>query len=256
MRFLTPEQGTTTRGAMILTRESILKAVESGCVVVDPLIPENVKTNSVDVRITGPFLRMKGVTPSENSFKRFGVDIGTVFPYVSQRETSSQFEAVAPTPLKEIKDLFAGCDDVTEQVDILTQAFGEDHEAWYLTPGHYLAATVERIGATTKTHRYLEDGTPIYLVPDIGSKSTWGRWGLTVCICAGRGDIGYASRWALEVRVDTPTVIIDRTIAGQVRFTEAIGCVGSGHFYGDDKNSYQAPTEEVVEQLPKSLKII
>ena len=34
------------------------------------------------------------------------------------------------------------------------------------------------------------------------ARSTVGRQGLTVALYAGLGDVGYASRWALEVRVD------------------------------------------------------
>lgn len=235
---------------MILTKQKILEYRDSGQIIIEPFTPALVRTNSVDVRITGPFFRRVGLPDQP------GADI--VLPYFNQQESRNQYDYIEPLRLSQLKDMaWENCDRAFTRGAIteLPSRFGEETLAWYLVPGIYLATTVEAIGTRGTPHRRLDDGTPVYLVPDIDSKSTWGRWGLTVCVCAGRGDVGYCSRWTLEVRVETPTVIIDRTVAGQVRFTEALGSLEDEEVYGAEQDSYLGH-EAVVVQLPKSLKVI
>lgn len=56
-----------------------------------------------------------------------------------------------------------------------------------------LAHTIESIGGTIST-----DGE-YAVTTKISAKSTTGRYGITVCLCAGYGDPGYCRRWTLEV---------------------------------------------------------
>lgn len=48
------------------------------------------------------------------------------------------------------------------------------------------------------THEFI--GTRSRLLPEMRAKSTFARWGLTVCACAGWGDVGFHNRWAMEIK--------------------------------------------------------
>lgn len=57
-----------------------------------------------------------------------------------------------------------------------------------LRPGEtVLAHTVEFIGGRRD------------IVPMMKARSSIGRWGLSVCKCAGWGDVGYVNRWTMEI---------------------------------------------------------
>lgn len=61
------------------------------------------------------------------------------------------------------------------------------------------------------------------IVPECRARSTTGRHGLTVAMCAGVGDFGYAGRWALEIVNNNANPIILRpgTEIGQFVFYES-----------------------------------
>ena len=68
-----------------------------------------------------------------------------------------------------------------------------DGQVHIIRPGrHYIARTVETVGTAL-----LGDG--LAFVPEMRARSTLGRHGLTVALCAGMGDVGYAGRWAVEI---------------------------------------------------------
>lgn len=50
-----------------------------------------------------------------------------------------------------------------------------------------LAHTYEFVGGRRRT------------LPEMRAKSSMARWGLTVCACAGWGDVGYFNRWTMEI---------------------------------------------------------
>ena len=233
---------------MILTGEEIISYYRSGHIIIDPFVESMVQMNSVDVRITGPAYRLTQ---------------DGVFPYLKARR-GSDFHEVAPQSVQDFID--AGRGSSSAQVWRITSAMDQvlredgpvsrDSLGWYLEPGQYLFSTVEAIGTSATRVARFDDtpaARPMYIVPDIDAKSTFGRWGLTVSLCAGRGDVGFRSRWALEVRVAEPTFLLDHTVAGQVRFTLSTGHVK--RFYGQGAESYQSSGTEDVIQLPKALKV-
>lgn len=78
-----------------------------------------------------------------------------------------------------------------------TRYYGEYSDipvlGFWLKPGRvYIGTTVDAHGT-----RLLGDG--LAFVPEMRARSTTGRHGLTVALCAGVGDVGYAGRWALEI---------------------------------------------------------
>jgi dCTP deaminase len=203
---------------MILTHEAILEAREAGRLVVEPFRPDLVSINSVDVRL--------------------GADLWKLDRHSCRDlyRTTNNWKKVAPFKASEIRDCI-GYKHWAQDV------IPDDAPVFYLESGQfYLATTLEAIGTTPGSE----------LVPEMKAKSTVGRQGLTVALCAGLGDVGYSSRWALEVRVtddgDVPLAI--GTPVAQVVFHEATQT--KQHYNGKDR--YQHHDE--ARFLPKPLKFI
>lgn len=79
-------------------------------------------------------------------------------------------------------------------------------EGYLLIPGElYLGRTVE----WTKT---------VGLVPSIDGRSSTGRLGLDIHVCAGFGDNGFTGYWTLEIRVVKPLVIYPYTQIAQLHY--------------------------------------
>lgn len=92
-------------------------------------------------------------------------------------------------------------------------------EGFVLDPNSlYLAVTNER--TYTPNH-----------VPQIHGKSSLGRMGIDIHICAGAGEIGFDGYWTLEIRVMYPTRIYPNMPIGSLWFFETKGDeVGYEHF--------------------------
>lgn len=75
----------------------------------------------------------------------------------------------------------------------------------------------------------------------VQATSTAGRIGLTACLCAGWGDVGYANRWTLEIYNTSPyTIFIPvGTVLAQVCF-ELVNVPEK--IYGKDVGSYSQGT--------------
>jgi len=140
-------------------------------------------------------------------------------------------------------------DPYADSSALFTKVEPLDGTLFHLQAGRlYLASTIERIGTRVLTAAQRDAGLRA-LCPDIGAKSTAGRWGLTVALCAGKGDVGYASRWTLEVRPAVSIVLKVGTVIAQVRFTEV---VGEAPDYAAKPDNYAGE----LRQLPKPLKVI
>lgn len=180
---------------MILCREAILEKRESGHIVIEPFEASLVGINSVDVRL-GPDLFALRRRPFRDLYS----------------DTSDQWERVETVPAGAIR---------AQNPDFRAPSLHDDDPCFVLdSGGFYLATTLEAIGA-----RALANGAAggRAIVPEMKARSTVGRQGLTVALCAGLGDVGYVSRWALEVRVvDCGSVVVAvGTPIAQVVFHEA-----------------------------------
>lgn len=107
------------------------------------------------------------------------------------------------------------------------------------------------IGTTAGEHgtRLLGDG--IAYVPEMRARSTTGRHGLTVALCAGMGDVGYCGRWAVEIVNNNHVPVRIRAGAhiGQFVYHTASTSYPDDAYIGDDR--YQ--TTEGIRFLPKVL---
>lgn len=120
-----------------------------------------------------------------------------------------------------------------------------DEEVWRLNGGRlYLATTLEAVGTAPGSG----------ICPDMCAKSTAGRWGLTVALCAGLGEVGYYAQWTLEIRPVENILLRRGTTIGQVRFTRVDTAPEEVVDYGSGDDSYQPGGE--VRVLPKPLKVL
>jgi dCTP deaminase len=212
---------------MILCRESILEAYNKGEIVIDPFDIRLVNPNSVDIRLGSTLYRMKS---------SFGIrDL--------YNPSDDLWEEVSSVPAAQIRA--GGIDGLLPAPDWGEGVIPDDAPVFCLNPGEfYLATTYESIG----TRALAPDQDSI--IPEMKAKSTFGRQGLTVALCAGLGDVGYCSKWALEIRLVGRSVVplAVGTPIGQVVFHQGTPTQsvygGAGH--------YQVEGE--VRFLPKPLK--
>ena len=200
---------------MILTKQHILEQQSQGNIHIHPFDPDMVSVNSVDVRL-GP--DMFDLHRDRNRVRDL---------FAAPREGWGRMR---PDPPPEGHSLSP------EAKGFLLRS-----------GGFYLGTTLEEIGTRVPTPGQLA------IVPKMHAKSTTGRLGLTVALCAGVGDVGYHSRWALEIRVvDHGDVFLPiGTVLAQVVFFYATRCFEG---YGGEENYQKSPSEPVARFLPKPLK--
>lgn len=103
----------------------------------------------------------------------------------------------------------------------------------------YLALSMDKYGSDTH-------------VAEMRARSTTGRHGLTVALCAGVGDLGYKGQWTLEIINNNrmPVTLEEGTPIGQVVFYEATPAEEVKLYNGPDR--YQ--NGSYVRVTPKELK--
>lgn len=86
------------------------------------------------------------------------------------------------------------------------------YDGYVLEPGKlYLASTVEY----TETHKHL---------PFLEGKSSLGRFGLSIHVTAGKGDVGFSGHWTMEMHVvGDPLRIYAGMAIGQLIYHEVSG---------------------------------
>lgn len=154
-------------GRSLLSRPQIRRHLEEGTVVVHPLDERSINTASYDVRIAPWFFReqeVAGESPVFNPFdeehvRRLWGDVQRAVPAGGWMQRNG--------PLRNFSDM-----------DFLV----------VLKPGEtILSHTIEFIGGRRTA------------TTEMRARSSMGRIGITVCKCAGWGDVGYITRWTMEI---------------------------------------------------------
>ena len=178
----------------VQTNVGIKRMLDSGDIVIEPLVLAQINNGSVDVRL-GNFIARLNQRVSHGSLGATG--------HLSLNTASAALEF-------KIYDL------------------RKDGGTLKMNPGErVLAHTHEFIGSRRRS------------IPEMRAKSTTARWGLTVCACAGWGDVGYFNRWAMEVTNlnPFPVEIAAGTLVAQIVF-HAVGENEDGTGY-HQTGSYQ-----------------
>ncbi|MDA8314906.1 MAG: deoxycytidine triphosphate deaminase [Actinomycetota bacterium] len=196
---------------MAYSDEEIRSAIAAGNIVVRPFRPEAIKGASLDVRLGRWCYRIVGSHPSEGR--------GAVFNPFDKAVVAAYFRLDQAAPIAKLTERPGVPDSVRKELE---QASGipEDREIILLAPG-------ERILGHTEEFVGIRDG-----VSEMRARSTWGRCGITVALCAGWGDPGYVNRWTMEIANNNPSwvpLLVGERIA-QIVFHQT-GPVA--HHYGD-----------------------
>ncbi|HSX41518.1 MAG TPA: dCTP deaminase [Candidatus Saccharimonadales bacterium] len=163
-------------GAVFSDRE-ILAARETGQIVIDPFVPENVNSSSVDVRLANNFYRMEGPDTQDTLNPMDEESVRSYYKGPFKGEPNAVWCA------KHHRTPFRG--------------LSPEHPIVVLRPHErVLAHTVESIGI-----RYR--GTTL-----MKARSTLGRLGIVVCKDAGWGDTGYIRQWTMEIQNDNNASVV------------------------------------------------
>lgn len=200
---------------MILGRKEIFEQISQGQIVVEPFDKSLVSVNSIDIRLGAECWKLKKGIEARDLYK----------------PQDEYWERVLPIPAAGVRREYPEWKGVGIADDALVLVFEGDE--------FYLCTTYEKIGTRPNSN----------LVAEMKSKSTWGRDGFSTAVCAGLGDIGYFSEWALENRtVNGGTVpVAIGTPIGQVVFHRTTPEEAAY----DGENRYQ--NDNGVRFLPKAL---
>lgn len=160
----------------VFSAEEIREALDTGQIIIDPLVPENIRGSSVDLRLGEWFYSL---------------------------ESPEVYDHYNPLDPESVKRYFKGPFRAEPNAEWCARHgripwvnIPEEHPIIVLRPHErILAHTVEYAGI-------VYGGTTT-----MQARSTWGRNGIVVCKDAGWGDPGYYSRWTMEIQNDNHVLV-------------------------------------------------
>lgn len=171
-------------GRSLLSRDIVLEHIKLGNIVIDPICfkhladaneskdldgnPRDLKTTSYDVRLGRYFYREQKLPHGKNRIFN---------PFIEEQVRQRWGQP---------------CDALTvhqwKEHGIVIHRIPDDCQVILINPGQtILAHTLEFIGGRT------------CVSTEMRARSSMGRIGITVCKCAGWGDLGYINRWTMEI---------------------------------------------------------
>ena len=182
------------KGGM-LTGAEIEKQINKGNIMIDPYDPKCLNPNSYNLKLHPQLLVYK---------RGYNRRSGTI------PESAADFESrqyLSPIDMK----------SKNETIELTIPESGLT-----LYPNTlYIGRTVER----TATDKF---------IPMINGRSSGGRLGISIHICAGFGDIGFDGTWTLEITAVEPVIIYPNAEIAQICYFNPSGKVGKlyrGRYY-------------------------
>lgn len=172
----------------MLTGNEILRNVNRGDIIIDPFDPKCINPNSYNLKLH-PQLLVYNRMPNGDSFN-----------------LDNCYDAFREIAALELEPLDMRKENLTVQLTI-------PEEGLVLHPGIlYIGRTVER----TATDKF---------IPMINGRSSGGRLGISIHVCAGFGDIGFDGTWTLEITVVEPVRVYPYAEIAQVCYFTPVGDV-------------------------------
>lgn len=203
----------------VYSNTQIRQAILNKHIICHPLIHDNIRGSSIDMTLGEWFYKCDRGLP--------GVNHGIYNPFYKY----------------EIEKYFGK----PQRAESLRSAkYKPDREIKGVPEDHPLIIVPARSRILAHTHEFIGIHPPG--TTEMRARSSWGRNGIAVCLCAGWGDPGYINRWTMEIsnlNDEAVPIPIGERVA-QLVFHET-GPV-SGH-YGDD-GKYQGSTD--IEELVKA----
>ncbi len=186
----------------VLSNSKILKEMKRGDIIIDPFDPRNLCTSSYDVTLGEYYYR------AENSAHN------TRLYNIYNERHMRRVWGKKPLRAKRAEEEF-------EKMGIDHEGIGPNDQVILLEPGEMiLAHTIEFIGGRN------------HITTSMQARSSIGRSFITVCKCAGWGDVDFTNRWAMEItngsRDYVIPLVVGRRIA-QIIFMETGKISGPGY---------------------------
>lgn len=207
---------------MALSDTKILEAMEEGAVLIEPFDRRNLATSSYDVTLGEYYFSEQHPPHFENIFNIYNKD---------------HIDRVWGTEARKARPAH----EVFKKYNFDWKGIHPDELVILMAPGEtILGHTQEFIGGRD------------HITTMMKARSSLGRSFISVCKCAGWGDVGYTNRWTMEIQ-NTSTryyipLVVGRRIA-QIVFFET-GPILEKSYFAEGK--YQ--TGETLKELKKSWK--
>lgn len=155
---------------MALSDTKILAAIDEGSIVIEPFIRKNLATSSYDVTLGEFFFTEEHPKHFENIFN------------IYDKNHIDRVWGTEPRRARKAKEVF-------EQYNFDWKGIHPEEQVILMAPGEtILGHTNEYIGG--KDH----------VTTMMKARSSLGRSFISVCKCAGWGDVGYINRWTMEIQ--------------------------------------------------------
>lgn len=211
----------------VLSKKDILRHMKGDNIVISPFEIGNLGNTSYDVRLGKYYYRQQPLSKQTQVFNPFYEK--------SLRRMYNSYEIAVP--VKDVKSTINPYHNLKNNDLVILISPNET----------ILGHTIEFIGGKNGT----KDLPAV--TSAMRARSSIGRIGVTVCKCAGWGDIGYVNRWTMEISNDSSSTValpIGLRIA-QIIFYES-SAVEKEDRYADKGGKYQSKSS--LEALKKAWK--
>lgn len=204
---MTSERHDLITGDSLLSRDQILRHKKAGSIIIDPFKDTQLQTVSYDVTL-GPWY-FKSSSSSQLLYNPW--DKNGIANFWGEPQRAKKASEIFGTNLP-------GTVNANDRIIVL------------LPNELILAHTNEFIGGRRNVTTMMK------------ARSSIGRSGITVCKCAGWGDVGYINRWTLEIKneLQIPNMLIVSERVGQIAFFEVEPLKGD---YAVESGKYQSTTD-------------
>lgn len=208
----------------MLTGSEIEKQIKKGNIGIDPFDPNCINPNSYNLKLHPQLLVYSRGTDRDDiifpnkSFKYNNEQISAserFFDRVEKMTKSIYSDSYIETNIDSIvrRNPIMIMDPLDMKIPNDTIEFEIPEDGYVLQPGVlYIGRTVER----TWTDKY---------IPMINGRSSGGRLGISIHICAGFGDVGFDGTWTLEITVVEPVRIYPYVEIAQVCYFKPEGSI-------------------------------
>ncbi len=234
------------QGKGCLSDKDIKRHMKKGYIMIEPFQEENLNTSSYDVTLGEYFFREKAPDVGVNIYNMYDEDhVKRVWGDEPEKAIPKKELMDDPNALQEyLTDMAVERGFLPKQLSIGNveeelKNIHADEKIIFLFPGEtILAHTNEFIGGRTVDTTMMK------------ARSSFGRNFISVCRCAGWGDVGYVNRWTMEITNASHNHHIIPLIVGrrcaQIIFLNT-GETDQGSYSDGEDSKYQ--TSKDVEEL-------